>query len=56
MGRKWCPGTMRRDWLYTLELGGSKVQGKFPVRFSYAKEDSQGTGGLALVKLGMFAL
>ena len=33
-----------------------KVQGKFPVRFSYAKEDSQDTGGLAIVKFGLFAL
>ena len=31
------PGTMRRDWFYNMELGGGKVQGKFPVRFSYAK-------------------
>ena len=27
-------------------VGGDKVLGKFPVRFSYAKEDSQDTGGL----------
>ena len=33
---------------------GSKVPGKFPVRFSYAKEDSQDTGGLAIVKLKLF--
>ena len=56
MGRKSCPGTMRRDWFYNMELGGGKVQGKFPVRFSYAKEDSQDTGGLAIVKFGLFAL
>ena len=30
--------------------GGGKVQGKFPVRFSYAKDSSQVTGGLASVK------
>ena len=37
-------------------VGEVKVQGKFPVRFSYAKEDSQDTGGLAIVKFGLFAL
>ena len=36
-------------------VGGGKVQGKFPVRFSYAK-DSQDSGGLAIVKLGLFSL
>ena len=35
-------------------VGGGKVQGKFPVRFSYAK-DLQDTRGLAkLVKLRLF--
>ena len=33
---------------------GGKVQAKFPVRFSYAKEDSQDTGSLAIVKLRLF--
>ena len=56
VGRKSCPGTMRRDWVYTMELGRGKVQGKFPVRFSYAKEDSQDIGGLASVKLRLFSL
>ena len=32
-------------------LGGGKVRGKFPVRFSHAREDPQDTGGLAIVKL-----
>ena len=36
-------------------VGGGKVQGKFPGRFSYAK-DSQDTGGLATVKLRLFFL
>ena len=27
---------------------------KFPVRFSYAKEESQDPGGLAIVKLRLF--
>ena len=35
-------------------VGVAKVQGKFPVRFSYAKEDPQDTGGLAIVKLRWF--
>ena len=35
-------------------VGGGKVQGKFLVRFSYAKEDSPDFGGLAVVKLGLF--
>ena len=35
-------------------VGGGKVQGKFPVRFSYAKEDSWDTGGQAIVKLRWF--
>ena len=35
-------------------IGGGKVQGKFPVRFSCAKEDLQDTGGLAIVKLRLF--
>ena len=35
-------------------VGGAKVQGKFSVRFSYAKEDSQDTGSLAIVKLRLF--
>ena len=35
-------------------VGGGKVQGKFPVRFSYATEDSQDSGGLAIVKLRWF--
>ena len=39
---------------YILWSGGGRVQGKFPVRFSYAKEDSRDTGGLAIVKLRLF--
>ena len=35
-------------------VGGGKVQGKFPVIFSYAKEDLQDSGGLAIVKLRLF--
>ena len=56
VGRKSCPGTMRRDWFYTMGLEGGKVQGKFPVRFLYAKEDSQDIGGLAIVQLRLFSL
>ena len=32
-------------------VGGGKVQGKFPVRFSYAKEDFSHSGSLAIVRL-----
>ena len=46
------PGTMR-DWLYHGDRGG-RVQGKFPKRFSYAREDSQDIGGPAIVKLRLF--
>ena len=34
--------------------GGGKVKEKFLERFSYAKEDSQDTGGLAIVGLMLF--
>ena len=34
-------------------VGGGKVQGKFPVRFSYAKKDFQDSG-LAIVRLRLF--
>ena len=37
-------------------LGGGRVRGKFPVRFSHAREDSQDTGDLAIVKLRCFSL
>ena len=50
MDRKRCPGTMRRLVIYH-GVGGGKVNGKFPKRFSYAKEDPQDTGSLAIVKL-----
>ena len=33
-----------------LGVGGGQVQGKFPVRFSYAN-DSQDPGGLAMVQV-----
>ena len=39
-----------------IDLGvwRGKVEGKFPRGFSYAKEDSQNTAGLAIVKLRLF--
>ena len=37
-----------------LGVGGGKVKGKFSMGFSYAKEDSQDTGVLAIVKLRLF--
>ena len=39
---------------YIVWNWGGKVQGKFPKGFSYDKEDSQDTGGLAIVKLRLF--
>ena len=54
MVRKSYPGVVKNDWLSTMELGKVKPKGKFPMRFSYAKEDSQDTGGLAIVKLKLF--
>ena len=39
-----------------LGVGGGKVKGRFPKRFSYAKEYSQETGSLALIKLRLFFL
>ena len=52
-GQEELPGIMKRHWLYTMELGGGKVQRTFPVRFSYAK-DLQDIGGLDIVKLRLF--
>ena len=39
---------------YYGDGGRGKVQGKFPMRFPYAKGNSQDTGGLAIVRLRMF--
>ena len=36
--------------------GARSSPGKFPTRLSYAEEDSQDTGGLSIVQLGLFAL
>ena len=53
----WAESTVmdpvERQVIY-LGVGGGKVKGKFSMRFSYAKEDSQDTGGLAIVKLRLF--
>ena len=50
-----APDPVERLLIY-LGVGGGKVQGKFLVRFSYAKEDSQDSGGLAIVKLRWFSI
>ena len=43
------------EWLVTYYVAGEvKAKGKFPKRFSFAKEDSQDTGGPAIVKLRLF--
>ena len=54
MGRKCCTGVLKSDWLYTVQLGETKSRGSFLVGFPYAREDSQITGGLAIVKLRLF--
>ena len=53
MGRKSCAGVVKNGWFYTMDLGVVKSKGKSPKRFSYA-EDSQITGGLAIVRLRLF--
>ena len=43
------------EWLITyLGVGGGKEKGRGPKGLSYAKEDSQATGGPAIVKLRLF--
>ena len=54
VGRKSCTGVVKSDWLYTLELGEVKSRRNFLKGFPYAKEDSEITGGLAIVKLRLF--
>ena len=56
LGRKSCTGVVKSDWLYTLELGEVKAEGRTPKGLSYAKEDSGDTGGFAIAKLRLFAL
>ena len=53
-GQEELPGHHEERLVIYYGVGGGKVQGKFLVIFSYAKEDSQGTGGLAVVKLRWF--
>ena len=48
------PGDHEEILVIYCGVGGGKVRGKFPVRFSYAKLDSQDPGGLAIVKLRLF--
>ena len=54
MGRKSSTGVVNSDYLYTKELGEIKSRGSLLKRFPYAKEDSQITGGLAIIKLRLF--
>ena len=48
-GQEKLPRDLEERLVIYLGVGGGKIQGKFPVRFSYAKEDSQDPGGLASV-------
>ena len=49
-GQEELPLDLEERLMIYLGVGGSKVQRKFPVIFSYAKKDLQGTGGLGLSK------
>ena len=53
-GQEELPRDREERLVIYYEVAGGKVQWKFPVRFSYAKEDSQIAGGLAIVKPRMF--
>ena len=54
MGKKELPQDPEETLVTFLGAGGGKVKGKLPTRFSYAKEDSQIAGGLAIVKPRLF--
>ena len=53
-GQEELPWDDEETLVIYLEVEGGKVKGKFPVRFSYAKEDFQDIGGLAIIKLKLF--
>ena len=54
MGQEEIPWDCKERLIMYLGVGGGEVKGKFPNGFLYAKEDSQATGGLAIVKLRPF--
>ena len=39
--RKSCTGVVKSDWLLYYGVGDGRANGKFPKRYSYAKEDSR---------------
>ena len=53
-GQKELPRDSEERLIIYLGVGGGKGKGKFPKRFSYAKKESQDTGGLAIVRLRIF--
>ena len=53
LGQGELPGDLQERLVIYYGVGG-KVQGKFLVRFSYAKEDPQDPGGLAIVMVRLF--
>ena len=55
-GQEELPRDHEERLVINYGAGGGQVQGKFPVRFSYATDDSQDTGGLSIVKLRLFSL
>ena len=55
-GQKELLGDQEETLVLYYGVGRGKVQRKLPMRFSYAKEDSQDPGGLAIVRLRLFSL
>ena len=53
-GQKELPQDPEERLVIYYGVGEGKVQEKFPKGFSYAKEDSQDSGDLAIVKLRWF--
>ena len=51
MGRKSCPGAVKSELSYPVELGKGKSRGSFLKGFPDAKGNSQDPGGPAVVKL-----
>jgi len=56
-GQKELQDWGREEWLIIyLGVGGGKEKVRYPKGLSYAKEDSQDAGGLAIVMLRWFFL
>ena len=55
-GQEELPWDHEETLVLCYGVGGDKVKGKFPVRFSCAIEKSQDSGGLPTVKRRLFSL